>query len=205
MPFEIIECEQGSAEWHQARCGVVTASRFADVMAKGEGKTRAKYMRELAGEIITGQPAETYSNAAMERGKEMEAAARAAYEFQSGHMVRQIGFARNGRSGASPDGIITIGRATRALEIKTKLPHLLIECILRGTLPPEHRAQVQGALWILDSDVADFVAYWPGMPLFTVEVFRDGVFLGELSREIARFNDELDAMVETIKRYGGQQ
>ena len=29
--------EQGSPEWHAKRCGKVTASRIADVLAKGKG------------------------------------------------------------------------------------------------------------------------------------------------------------------------
>ena len=58
-------------EWLDRRLGIPTASRIADVMAGGEGKVRSKYMRQLAGERITGLPREeTYKSAAMERGNE---------------------------------------------------------------------------------------------------------------------------------------
>ena len=33
-----INIEQGSAEWHKARLGYITASHISDVMAKGKGK-----------------------------------------------------------------------------------------------------------------------------------------------------------------------
>jgi hypothetical protein len=36
---------QGSPEWLQARCGNATASEFASILAKGEGKMRAAYLR----------------------------------------------------------------------------------------------------------------------------------------------------------------
>jgi hypothetical protein len=196
-PLEWFDLEQGSDHWHQVRCGVITASRFSDVLAQGKGLTRGKYMRELAGEIITGVPAETFSNSAMDRGKEMEAEARAEYEFWSDAVVRMVGFARRGRVGCSPDGMTDKG----PIEIKTKLPHLLIECIERGDMPPEHRAQVQGAMWVTETDTADLIAYWPKMPPFIKTVHRDDEFIANLASEIDRFTDELDAMVERVRSY----
>ena len=60
--IEIDEIEQGSQEWFQIRLGIPTASNFSIVMASGrdgdESKTRAQYMRVLAGEILTGRPGE---------------------------------------------------------------------------------------------------------------------------------------------------
>ena len=52
MQLEIIDCEQNSDAWMQARCGRVTASRFKDLLAKGEGKMRARYLHDLAAEIM---------------------------------------------------------------------------------------------------------------------------------------------------------
>ena len=75
------DLEQGSSEWFACRAGIPTASKFATVLAKGEGKSRSKYMRQLAGEVITGEPAETFSNSHMERGHAMEDEARQTYAF----------------------------------------------------------------------------------------------------------------------------
>ena len=47
---------QGSDEWKAARCGKVTASRVADVVAKtksGWAASRANYMAELIAERLT--------------------------------------------------------------------------------------------------------------------------------------------------------
>lgn len=198
MAVEWIDCEQNSPEWYAARLGIPTASEFSSVMAKGEGKTRLAYMRKLAGEIITGEPAEGYTNSVMERGKAMEPEARATYEFITNNPVTLVGFARNGRAGCSPDGLLY---PHGVLELKTKAPHVLIECIERNELPPEHKAQVQGALWITERDWCDFAAYWPGFPLFRVRVGRDEKYIAALVDEVARFNEELDAMVERVRNW----
>jgi len=197
---QIIDCEQGTPEWFAARLGVPTASMFSAVMAKGQGKTRATYMRKLAGEVLTGSPASDYSNGHMERGKQMEGEARSAYEFMRDVEVQQVGFVTNHGAGASPDGLIG---NDGGVEIKTKLPHLLIEWLDRDELPPEHRAQVQGSLWVTERRWWDFVAYWPGMPMFIHRVERDEAYIKELSVEVASFNRELEKVVERLHaRYG---
>lgn len=198
MP-DVLTCEQGSAEWLAARCGVPTASCFASVLAKGEGKTRRAYLYKLAGEIITGQTAEGYSNAHMERGHELEPDARALYEFTFDVQVEQVGFIRNGRAGCSPDGLVG---ANGGVEIKTKLPHLMVETILRGDVPPEHVAQVQGSMWVAEREWWDFNAYWPGFPLFTVRAKRDEAYIRTLAAAVDTFCEELDGIVAKVRAYG---
>ena len=153
MPPEIFDCEQNGTEWLECRRGIPTASMFATVLAKGKdggaSKTRRDYLYKLAGEVITGQLTEGHSNAHMERGHAMEPEARSAYAFMYDHDPQLVGFIRNGRAGASPDSLI--GDAG-LLEIKTKLPHLMIEAMFRDDMPPEHRAQVQGQLWISERE-----------------------------------------------------
>src|SRR5580700_8580797 len=61
--IQIFTCEQGTDEWRKARAGIPTASRFSDVLAQGQGKTRRKYMMELLGERLTGEPMAEFSNA----------------------------------------------------------------------------------------------------------------------------------------------
>lgn len=201
--IQIINCDQGTEEWHLARAGIPTASMFATVMASGRGggdsKTRAKYMRQLAGEIITGKPMESYSNGHMERGHEMEPEARELYAFATDTAPEQVGFIRNGQKGCSPDSLIgTAGM----LEIKTKLPDLVIECLERDDFPPEHKAQCQGALWVAEREWIDIVVYYPAMPVFIKRAFRDETYIAEMSKAIATFNGELAALVERVRAYG---
>lgn len=198
--IQIIDCDQNTPEWFAARAGIPTASCFKDVLAKGEGKTRRTYMLKLAGEIITGKAIESFSNEDTERGHEMEPDVRDAYCIRTDHALTRVGFVRNGSVGCSPDSLID---ANGILEIKTKKPHILAEVILRGDLPPEHKAQCQGALWVCEREWVDFVAYWPDMPLFVKRVHRDEEYIATLAKEVERFNSELADVVEKIRRYGG--
>src|SRR4051812_4435301 len=108
--MEILNMDQGSPEWFAARAGIPTASMFATVMASGknggESKGRRTYMLKLAGEIITGEPMDNYSNGHMERGHVMEPEARDLYSFMTDAEPELVGFIRNGRKGASPDSLI---------------------------------------------------------------------------------------------------
>ncbi|MBX8800456.1 YqaJ viral recombinase family protein [Ochrobactrum sp. MR28] len=193
------DIEQGSPEWFAARAGIPTASRFATVMAKGEGKTRAEYMRKLAGEIITGELAEGFTTPHMERGKLMEDEARETYAFINSVEPYQVGFIRSGDKGASPDSLIG---SDGGLEIKTALPHIQIDRLERDRLPPEHKAQVQGNLWISEREWWDFVSYWPRLPMLVTRVYRDEPYIKAMSDEIDRFNDEKAALLERIRAYG---
>ncbi len=190
--------EQGAEAWHKARLGIPTASKFATVMAKGEGKTRSEYMRKLAGEILTGEPMESFSNGHMDRGKAMEDEARETYAFVHDVEPKRVGFIRNGDRGASPDSLLG---ENGGLEIKTALPHIQIERLLSGRLPPEHKAQVQGNIWIAERDWWEFVSYWPRLPLLTVRVPRDDEYIRTMASEVEKFNDELAIMVERIRNY----
>jgi len=202
MAAEIINCEQGTEEWFRARAGIPTASEFSTVMAKGRGgedsKTRRTYMLKLAGEIITGEPTEGYTNAHMERGHALEDEGRAAYQFQTGNQMKQVGFIRNGDKGCSPDSLIG---DNGMLEIKTKLPHLLLDCILKGNFPAEHKAQCQGALWVAEREWIDIAVYWPKLPLFVCRAARDEEYIKMMADAVATFNDELQAVVQQVQQY----
>lgn len=202
--LQIIECEQGSDEWKSARLGIPTASKFATILAHGKdggtSKTRREYMLKLAGEILTSEPMDNYTNGHTERGKEMEADARNLYAFMHDCEPQLVGFIRNGDKGASPDSLIgTDG----GLEIKTALPHIQVDRLLANKCPSEHRAQVHGSIWIAEREWWDFVCYWPKLPLFVVRAYRDEEYIAKLAPAIDQFNEELAELVEQIRRIGG--
>lgn len=201
--IEIIDCEQGTAEWYAARLGIPTASEFATVTASGRGggesKTRKAYMLKLAGELLTGEPMETYQNAAMERGKIMEDEARDLYAFMMSVEPIRVGFIKNGIAGCSPDSLIG---DDAGLEIKSAAAHIQIERLQRGTLPPEHKAQVQGSLWVTGRKTWDFVSYCRKLPPLIITVQRDEPYIAVIEQEVKAFNDELATIVDQIKNYG---
>ncbi len=203
--LEIVECEQGTDEWFQARAGIITASRFADVMAKtpkgnADGATRKKYLYQLAGEILTGEVHETYKNNHMDRGRVMEAAAREDYIFWSDvdiDQFKQIGFAKRAYFGCSPDHLIG---DNGVLEIKTALPSIMIDLAESGTdFPSEHKPQCQGALLVLNREFVDLKVYWPKMPNLTYRAYRDEPYIKNLRSEIDRFRNDLLDLVERMK------
>ncbi len=202
----IVECTQGTEEWFRARMGIPTASEFATVLARGrDGKspstTRRTYMLKLAGEVLTGEPMESYKNEHMERGTTMEGEARDLYELLTGDTPQRVGFITNGSRGCSPDSLIG---ANGMLEVKTALPHILIDRTLRGDFPPEHKAQCQGALWVAEREWIDLVIYWPKLPPFIKRAYRDEAYIRELSAAVDAFNFELNEVVQRFRSNGGQ-
>ena len=198
--MNIIECAQGSPEWFQARLGIPTASEFSTVLAKGKGggesKGRRTYMLKLIGERMTGEPTESYSNNHMERGKIMEEEARNAYVFIHDAAPQQVGFIRNGDKGCSPDSLLG---NDGVLEIKTKLPHLQLDVLLNGKVPPEHIAQIQGQIWVTEREWCDFISYWTKLPLFVQRVYRDEEYIKLLSSAVDEFLSEMTALQERLK------
>lgn len=201
--MQILACEQGSEEWFRSRAGMPTASEFATILASGKGggesKMRRTYLLKLAGEILTGELMDSYSNLHMERGKAMEEEARRFYSFLADAEPQRVGFIVNGPKGCSPDSLIG---EEGVLEIKTALPHILLDKLMRDQFPPEHQAQTQGELWVSEREWVDLAIYWPRLPLFVKRSYRDETYIAKLTDAVDRFNDELRATVEWIRSYG---
>ncbi len=197
---------QGSPEWFAARCGKVTASRVADVIAKtksGYGASRANYMAELIAERLTGQPADRYTNSAMQWGTEKEPEAREAYEFMTGFGVEQVGFIDHPTipmSGASPDGLLDDQEGI--LEIKCPNTAGHIEILLGLSIPSKYVAQMTWQMVCTKREFADFVSYDPRMPpdmrFFCKRIELDHEFALELETEVRKFLAELDAKLADL-------
>lgn len=204
--MQIIDCEQNSPEWYAARLGIPTASEFKTIIGvkkdAREKVTRQTYMRKLAGEILTGEPMETYTNIHMERGREMEAQARDLYAFTYDCEPQCVGFIRNGQTGCSPDSLID---KNGGLEIKSALAHIQIERLERDELPSEHRLQVHGNIWLAEREWWDFVSYCPRLPLFRTRVYRDETIIKDMGAAVDQFNAELGELVARIRRLGEPQ
>ncbi len=204
--MQILDVEQGSDAWHKARAGMPTASMFKDIMSPGKGggpsAVRKTYMRKLAGEILTGEPMEGFSTKHTERGHAMEGDARRWYAFDRDVDPQQVGFIVNGQAGYSPDSLID----TRgALEIKSKLPEMVIDAILNDEFLPEHKAQCQGGLWIAEREWIDLLVWWPKLTPFVARAERDEVYIVKLAKAVEEFNEELADMVAKIRAYGQPQ
>lgn len=197
---------QGSEEWFAARCGKVTASRVADVVARtktGWGASRANYMAELVAERLTGVPAERFTNAAMQWGTDMEPMARMAYEFYSNADVTETGFVLHPEipeSGASPDGLIT---DSGLVEIKCPNTATHIDTLLGQSVPGKYVTQIQWQLACTRREWCDFVSFDPRMPesmrMFVQRVHRDDDQIAQLERDVVEFLIELRDKVNRLK------
>ena len=201
--IEVIDCPQNSEAWYRARLGLPTASMFKTILANGRGGgesvSRRDYLLKLAGELVSGEPMESYSNKFMERGKRLEAEARQFYNFLTDEEPKLIGFIKNGQKGCSPDALIG---NDGMLEIKTHAAHIMVDLILKDEFPDRHRAQCQGQLWVAEREWLDLICYWPGFPPFVKRAYRDSNFIRKLSKEVDIFNEELMRIVDQVRAYG---
>lgn len=196
--MEIIYCEQGTPEWHAARCGKPTASSFDKIITLDgkPSKQREKYLYQLAGERAAGKAEETYTNGAMQRGREMEDEARKLYEFNYGIEVLRVGFCLSDGYGASPDGLVG---EDGGLEIKCPIASTHVGYLLKDELPGDYFQQVQGNLLVTGRKWWDFVSYYPAVKPLIIRVKPDKKFQGLLKAELIKFCQDLEEVVKKIK------
>lgn len=192
---------QGSDAWRMARLGRATASEFSAVLAKGQGKTRAAYMRRLLAERLTGKPIDTYHNSHMDRGQLQEPFARQAYEALTGTIVNEAEFIAHPTlmAGCSADGLID---DDGGIEAKSVIPTVQVETLMAGGYPSEHRAQIMGSLWLTERRWWDFCSFCPDMPehlqLYVFRVERDEDFIQRLAAEVTVFLREIDTQYKVL-------
>jgi putative phage-type endonuclease len=198
---------QGSDEWHKiCRLGKVTASRIADVMAKGksgEAATREDYRTELVVQRLTNEPGESFTNAAMEWGTQTEPMARIAYEAHANVFVEQVAFVDHPTIewfGCSPDGLVG---ETGLVEIKCPASKAHIKYLLGGKPPAKYVPQMQCQMAVTGREWCDFVSYDPRLPedlqLFVVRLERDEEYIKAMEAEVEKFLGEVSEMYSKLK------
>lgn len=199
------DIEQNSDAWYNLRMGLITASGMKDVLAKGQGKTRNTYMNKRIDEIIYGVPTESYKSAEMERGHEQEAEGVAAYEEKTGYTVDHVGFITGMEHigndyikgiGYSPDGMVG---DKGLVDIKTKAPHLLIDCMLADKIPTEFMAQVQTGLWVAEREWFDIILYYKGRYPLIKRIMRDEDYIDNLIVESQRFYNDMQEKLTILQ------
>ncbi|WP_313313413.1 YqaJ viral recombinase family protein [Pulveribacter sp.] len=206
--MQVSNAPQGSTEWTTLRLGKATGSRFADVLAAGRGLTRKAYATQLALEIITGQPLDTFTTLAMETGVEREPVARAEYEALTGNFVTEVGFCLHEHlpCGVSPDGLVD---DDGGVEIKCPRERTHADYLALPAEPPGYTAQIQGSMWITGRKWWDFVSFNPAFPtnarLIVRRIPRDEAYIARLEEAITQFSAEVQATVALIRDYRNPQ
>lgn len=190
--YRLVDCEQGTDEWFQARLGKFTASVFDKVLTK-TGKPSAQseeLINRLVAEMIMGEPDDTFQSEAMLRGKELEEEALDFINFTRGLNLRPCGFAQAIKEGSegeedeeegygcSPDAIDEENQI--GLELKCPLPHTHLAYLAAGCLPPKYLMQVQGSMMVTGFKRWIFCSYHPLLESLVIVVERDEALIGKL-------------------------
>ena len=197
----ILDCEQLSDEWFAARTGIPSASHFDRIVtSKGEPSKQARdYMYQLAGERLTGKKEETYTNATMQRGIDLEPEAVAHFELVMNLDVQKVGLCypdEDKRYSCSPDGLIG---EDDGMEGKAPLLHTHISYLLGNKLPTKYVQQVQGSMLVTGRKHWYFHSYYPGLKSLIVKVGRDEKFIAKLKAALDKFCDELEKTVKKLR------
>ena len=206
------DIEQRTEEWFAARLGKVTASKVSDVMAKtktGYSATRESYMTQLVCERLSGQKAESFTNAAIQHGIDTEPLARSAYEAFADVMVEEVGFVQHPRiemAGASPDGYVGL---FGCIEIKAPQTSTHIETLLTEAIPSKYYAQMQWQMACAQRQWCDYVSFDPrirqDLQLFVKRVEFDAAYVATLEEEVIKFLKEVDAKVNKLNNLKAKQ
>jgi len=212
--------DQRTEAWFAERAGKITASRMHDVMLerdrepfksgprKGQPKPPPKaltdYAYQLAAERLTGRPRKQIKAAALQWGQDVEPAAVAAYQAETGEIVQLSGFVAHPTLpfvGASPDFLVGSDGGGEIKSPESSEVHL--ETLLTG-LPPEHIEQIQGGLWVTGRQWWDFVSFHPDFPphlrLYVQRVPRDDNYIQRLETACLQMEADVQAILSEIEQ-----
>lgn len=204
----LVECEQGSPEWHAARTGVITASKFkdaCDTLKSGAPSAKAiLYAAQVAVERISGAPCdEGFTTWQMRRGTELEPKARIEYEVKTGNLASEAGvvLTPDRKFGYSTDGYVN---NDGCIEIKSLASAEKLVSMWRDGDFSDYIHQIQGGLWITGRKWCDFVMYAPqlesvGKQIFLRRVERDDDFIDDMVPKLLAFERAV-TLNETLLR-----
>lgn len=194
------ELVQGSDEWKDARCGLLTASEMERIITPAKlqyaqnDKSRG-HLYELLAQRITQHVEPSYISDDMLRGCDDEIDARAVYAKHYAP-VDLMGFITNDRwgftLGYSPDGLV--GRDGQ-IEAKGRRQKYQIETIIANEIPAEFMIQVQTGLLVSERLWCDFLSFCGGLHMLAVRVYPDPKVQAAIVEAAAAFHDRLDMLM----------
>jgi len=202
----MLDVEQNSPEWLQARCGSLGASGITEALATtkgGWGASRENIKARLIAERLTGNPQDSFTNAAMQWGHDQEDNAANAYSFITGNKVETCGLfphpSLNG-SHASPDRLVG---DDGLVEIKCPNTATHIDTLKTQKVPGKYITQIMWQLACTGRQWCDFVSYDPRLPeelqLFVSRIERDNDRIAKMESDVEQFLNEVQADIETLQ------
>ncbi len=208
----VVQCEQGSKEWVQARLGIPTASCFDKIVTAAKlnavkGTTVEGYRNELLAEWRLGREVETFKGSYWtDRGLELEAAAIDLYRMLTDDdAVKLGGFVYKDEDrmvGCSPDWLTE----TAGVEVKcpSEKEHVgyLRKAWGEGTLPDAHILQVQGGLWVTGLPLWRFFSYHPEFPPVLLNVTPENRYQAAFDEHLPKFIADTLAARRLFREHG---
>ena len=203
--MQILNLEQRTPEWLQARRGKVTGTGLKKIL--GRPQTRTDYFYEVLAERLTSEGLEEGENA-MQRGVRLEPEALEAFEKKTKKSVEIAGLCvddKNEWIANSPDGLIKVkGKYREAAEIKCLSSANHLKIWLTNEIPEDHKPQaIQYFILNKDLELLYFASYDPRMtmhPLHIIKLKRE-----DIEEEIAsakeaeeKFINEVNAKFDEI-------
>jgi len=190
---------QGSDEWLQARCGILTASEMKLIITPtlkvARNDKASAHLYELLAQRITGFVEPRYISDDMLRGQQDEIEARMLYAKHYAP-VDEVGFITDDRwgftLGYSPDGLVG---DDGLIEVKSRRQKFQAETIIGGVVPDDYRIQIQTGLLVSGRKWCDFISYCGGMPMVTIRMEADPDMQAAIIHAATVFEEALAAQL----------
>jgi hypothetical protein len=200
-----MELVQGSEEWLQARCGLLTASEMKliitpETLKPSNDEKKRNHFYELLAQRITAYVEPHYVSDDMLRGQQDEIDARALYAEKYAP-VHEAGFITNNEwgftLGYSPDGLVG---EDGIIECKSRCQKHQIKTIITREIPKEHRLQCQTGLLVTKRKWLDYVSYCAGLPMLTIRSYPDMKIQSAIIGASAEFESMINVELENYRR-----
>ena len=195
---------QDEGELHPLRIGIPTSSEFSKLVTSTGplSKSMGDYAMVLAAEKYAGKAVDGWEgNRYTDRGKELEALARADYEMTNQVVVQEVGFVTNDliQYGASTDGLVN---DDGIVEYKCQIAKEHIKSYMywkKHCKPPTtFIPQCQGELFVCEREWVDLVFFHPDLPGFTIRQTPDTEFVKVLKSQLKACEVKRDEVMKTL-------
>ena len=195
---------QGSDEWRDVRCGLLTASEMklivTPTLKKASNDKERTHLYELLSQRITKFVEPAYISDDMLRGWSDEIEARALYAEKYA-AVTEVGFITNDKwgftLGYSPDGLVGDNGLIECKSRRQKYQiQTLVEHVRSATVPDDYVMQIQTGLLVSEREWCDFVSYCGGLPMAVIRMWPDDKIQGAIVEAASAFEIKLASKMD---------
>ncbi len=203
----IHDVKQGSEEWMRLRCEIPTASEFDNLISPlgkiREGEQPRSFLARKVAEAWLGGPLPAAGFFDAEQGQILEQEAIPFLTFDYGWEISRPGFITDDDEtiGCSPDGLIEVEQC--GIEVKCPHADTHVGYLLKGALPKDYIAQVQGSLFVTGLPRWRFVSYRRKFPLLMITIEKDEEFHTQLAEALRIFQHDFAFAINVMKELNG--